>query len=417
MGKTIIEKIFQKHSSDDVKPGNIVWIDLDVRSARDFGGANVVKNFEREYPGDKVNDPAKTFFTFDCVVPANTIPYANNQQICRDFAKQQNIRVFDVDTGIGTHVMIENGLALPGSTIVGTDSHLNLLGAVGSFGQGMGDQDIAFACKAGKTWFEVPETIKIVIKGNYEYPLTARDVTLEVVGSLGSKGALGKAVEYYGEAVEKMDLPSRITLASMSTEMGAIAAIIPPNDPVEEYLKERSGLLELDIVYADGDAEYSKTVEVDLSGMTGRISKPYKPDNVVAVSEVAGTPVGSIFVGSCTNGRFEDFAAVAEILKGKRIPENVMFKAVPATKEVYKKMLESGVLQTLFEAGVIVSHAGCGGCASGQIGMTGRGEVQISTSNRNFAGKQGHGDTYLASPVVAAISALNGKITDPQEVL
>ncbi len=203
MGNTIIEKILKLHSSEEVKPGKIIWIDIDVRSARDFGGANVVKNFQKHFGTDeRVHDNSKTFFTFDCNVPANTIPYANNQQICRDFAKEQDIKLYDVDAGIGSHVVIDEGLALPSKTVVGTDSHLNILGAVGCFGQGMGDMDIAFTYKTGKTWFEVPPTMKINLKGNVEYPATAKDIVLAMLQELGSAGALGRSVELYGKAID-----------------------------------------------------------------------------------------------------------------------------------------------------------------------------------------------------------------------
>ena len=227
MGMTITEKIMSSHAHQDVHPGEIVWIDIDVRSARDFGGANVVKNFNHWYQGKDVEDVNKTFFTFDCVVPAKTIPYANNQHTCRIFAREKGIKVFDVNAGIGSHVMIREGLALPGTIIVGTDSHLNLLGAVGSFGQGMGDQDIAFAFKAGRTWFEVPETIKVTINGKIPDGCTPRDLTLFVVGKLGSKGALGKAVEFYGEAIDALDLSGRITenvIKRVGGEWGSKAA-------------------------------------------------------------------------------------------------------------------------------------------------------------------------------------------------
>ncbi len=197
MEMTIIEKILTAHSKERATPGKIIRIVLDTPSARDFGGANVVKNLEKHYPNSKLADPKKTFFTFDCCAPANNIPYANNQQICRIFAKKHGIKVYDVDAGIGSHLMIEEGIALPGSTVVGTDSHLNILGAIGAFGQGMGDRDIAFSFKTGKTWFEVPHTIKIEIKGNLPKDCTPKDLILFLVGKLGSKGALGKCIELY----------------------------------------------------------------------------------------------------------------------------------------------------------------------------------------------------------------------------
>jgi 3-isopropylmalate/(R)-2-methylmalate dehydratase large subunit len=413
MGQTIVEKIIGSHTNDEVAPGKIVWMDVDIRTARDFGGANVVLNLEREYPGQSVDDPAKTFFTFDCVAPAKTIPYASNQQICREFAKKQGIKVYDVDSGIGSHVDIEEGLALPGRTLVGTDSHLNLLGCIGCFGLGMGDQDIAFAFRTGKIWLEVPETMKVVVKGTYEWPTSAKDLTLHIVGTLGSKGALGRAVEFYGDVIENLDLAGRITLASMATEMGAVVAFIPPGGEVLEYCKGRSGA-DVEGVYADSDAAYVETVEIDVSDLAPRIASPPNPSSVTGLSVVEGLEVGSVFIGSCTNGRFEDFEAAFEIIQDRGVKPGVMAKVVPATKEVYGKLLTSGLLQKFFDAGFIVGNAGCAGCASGQIGMTGEGEVQLSTGNRNFPGKQGKGDTYLVSPQTAALAAVEGKVTIPE---
>jgi 3-isopropylmalate/(R)-2-methylmalate dehydratase large subunit len=316
--------------------------------------------------------------------------------------------------GIGSHVAIEYGLAWPGSTFVGTDSHLNILGAIGAFGQGMGDQDIAFTFKAGKTWFEVPHTMKVTIEGELEPPCTAKDLTLACLRVLGASGALGQAVEFYGPAIEALDLPGRITLASMMTEMGGIIGLIPPSEEVLAFCRERSGRDDLHALQADAGAEYTQEIQVDISGLEPLIACPPKPDNVKSVRDVAGTKVDSVFIGSCTNGRFEDFAAVAQIVEGKHIAPGMVASVVPATREVYAQMLESGVLQTLFQAGFVISNPGCGGCASGHIGMVGQGQVQISTSNRNFAGKQGPGDNYLASPAVAAWAALAGELTVPR---
>ena len=316
--------------------------------------------------------------------------------------------------GIGSHVAIEQGLTWPGSTFVGTDSHLNILGAIGAFGQGMGDQDIAFTFRAGKTWFEVPRSMKLTVKGDLEPPCTAKDLTLACVRKLGASGALGQAVEFYGPAIEALDLAGRITLSSMMTEMGGIIGLIPPSGEVLDFCRARTGRDDLPILHADADADYTQEIEVDISGLEPLVACPPKPDNVKAVREVAGTKVDSVFIGSCTNGRFEDFAAVANIVQGRRIAPGMVASIVPATREVYAQMLQSGVLQTLFVAGFVISNPGCGGCASGHIGMVGEGQVQISTSNRNFAGKQGPGHNYLASPVTAAWAALTGEITVPQ---
>lgn len=415
MPRTIIEHIMAAHADPgaDVRPGSVVWLDLDVRSARDFGGANVVKNFLAHYGGEEVAGADKTFFTFDCNAPANTIAYADNQQICRDFAAEQNIQVFDVDAGIGSHVLMERGLARPGATVVGTDSHMNILGAVGCFGQGMGDTDVAFAFRTGRTWFEVPATIRIEMKGAPSPGVFAKDIILYLIGELGSAGALGCAVELYGESVDGMGVDGRITLASMGTEMGAIAILIPPNDETLAWVSARAGV-SVEPFYADAGAEYVKTFEFDIGGLEPMVACPPSPDNVKPVRAVEGTRIGSGFIGSCTNGRLDDMTVTADVLSGERVQPGVMLKVVPATREVWDGMIEGGVLKNVFDAGAIVSNAGCAGCAAGQIGMTGAGEIQLSTSNRNFPGKQGAGDTYLASPATVAASAIRGEITDPR---
>ncbi|HRU93760.1 MAG TPA: aconitase/3-isopropylmalate dehydratase large subunit family protein [Anaerolineae bacterium] len=403
MGKTMIQKLFAAHTAPEasVEPGDIIWLDLDVRTARDFGGANVVQNYREHYGDAPVADPTRTFFTFDLVAPPSNIPYANNQQLCREWARSQGIRVYDVNAGIGSHVAIEEGLVHAGDTFVGTDSHLNILGAIGAFGQGMGDQDIAFAFKSGRTWFEVPPTMKVVLQGTLRAPCTARDLTLAVLQRLGADGALGRAIEFHGPAIEALDLAGRITLASQVTEMGGIIGF-----PISEAIP--ASLL------PDHDAGYIESIEIDITELEPLIACPPNPANVHPVRELAGKRIDSVFLGSCTNGRFEDFAAVAAIVKGHQLAPHVMATVVPATRRVYAQLLASGVLETLFEAGFIISNPGCGGCASGHLGMTGKGEVQVSTSNRNFPGKQGAGQTYLASPVTAAWSALRGEITVPE---
>jgi 3-isopropylmalate/(R)-2-methylmalate dehydratase large subunit len=395
MRKKIIEKIIQSHTRDQVVPGKIVWMDLDIRSARDFGGPNVVKNFKSEYGDDPVEDKTKTFFTFDLCAPACSLKYADNQQICRDFAREQGIKVFDVDQGIGSHVLIEEGLARAGTTVVGTDSHLNILGAVNCFGQGMGDVDIAFAFKTGKTWFEVPETIRVEIAGKILPETTAKDLTLFILKRLGTQRAALKAVEFYGEAVRDLSLAGRITLCSMVTEMAGIIGFIPD---------------------ADENLEFADSVTVDVTGLSPQIAAPSSPENVFDVSEFKDTDIDSGFIGSCTNGRTEDLAAAARILEGRKIKPGVMLKVVPATRRVYQELLHQGILEILFSSGAIVSNPGCGGCAEGHIGLTGIGEVQISTGNRNYAGKQGKGQTYLASPEVVAASCLVGRIIGPEDV-
>ncbi|MBM3312176.1 MAG: 3-isopropylmalate dehydratase large subunit [Candidatus Aminicenantes bacterium] len=416
MGRTVIEKIIQDHTRDDAAPGRIVWLKLDVRTARDFGGPNVVKHFEREYGGAAPADVRKTFFTFDLCAPACTLKYADNQQVCRDFARKHAVGVYDVDRGIGTHTLIEEGHARPGTTVVGTDSHMNILGAVGSFGQGMGDVDIAFAFKTGLTWFEVPETVKVVLKGRPGPGATAKDLTLFLCRELGTKALALRAAEFYGPAAEELDLAGRITLCSMMTEMAGIIGFIPEAGP--SLGKDMAALGMRDFVHpaADPDAAYVETVELDVEGLGPQIAVPPSPNAVRPLAEVRGLKVDSGFIGSCTNGRTEDFDAAAAVLRGRKVRPGVMLKAVPATRRVYDELLRTGILQDLFESGAIVLNPGCGGCAEGHAGLTGKGEVQVSTGNRNFPGKQGKGPVYLASPEVVAASCLKGEIAGPEEV-
>jgi len=415
IGKTTIEKIFANHSSKEISPGKIVWIDLDLVTARDFGGPNVVKNFRNYYLNQNVFDSRKVFFTFDLTVPPKTIQYANNQMICRKFAKEHGIKVFDIDKGIGTHTLVEHGLAQPGSIIVGTDSHMNILGAVNSFGQGMGDVDIAFGFRYGRTWFEVPETVKVNIKGNPTFQYNAKDLVIKVLSILRTDKVLGKAVEFYGDPIEKLDLPGRITFLSMITEMGGIVGFIPFNENTEDEIKKMSGLNEIaSEIKADQNAVYSEIIDVDISDIESMVSAPPYPHNGMRVADLDRIDVDFGFVGSCTNGRFEDLLKVWTILKGKKIKEGVQLSIVPATVEVYKKAFERDILRDLLDSGAIISNPGCGGCAQGHIGMTGKGEVMVSTGNRNFPGKQGDGFNYLTSPEVVAYSVLNGFISDKE---
>jgi 3-isopropylmalate/(R)-2-methylmalate dehydratase large subunit len=416
MGQTIIEKIFQAHTADDVAPGRVVWLDLDIRSARDFGGPNVVKNYEREYGRLPLADKAKTFFTFDLCAPACTLRHADNQQVCREFAEKFGVEVFDVDRGIGTHVLLEEGLVRPGSTVVGTDSHMNILGALGCFGQGMGDVDITFGFRTGKTWFEVPETMKVILRGNLSDSVSAKDLTLFLLKELGTSKIALKAAEFYGPAVAGLSLAGRLTLCSMVTEMAGIIGFIPEfgfeaRREVKKWIRRP-----LSPVSADPDASYAGVIEIDIEGLGPLVAAPPSPANAKPVSELRGTKIGSGFIGSCTNGRSEDFAEAARLLKGHKVQRGVMLKVVPATRRVYEELLEKGILLDLFEAGAIIVNPGCGGCAEGHTGLTGKGEIQVSTGNRNFPGKQGKGQTYLASPAVVAASCVAGHIAGPEDL-
>jgi 3-isopropylmalate dehydratase small subunit len=395
---TMIEKIFATHSKNKkVQPGDIVDITIDVRVARDFGGASVVKYIrENNLP---INNRLKTFFTFDCNPSGSHQKYAENQHICRMFAREYGIKVFDINAGIGTHIAIDKKLVNPGDTFVSTDSHANIVGAIGAFGQGMGDREIAYVFAYGKIWFKVPPTVKIVLEGRPSKTASAKDIALAMLKEFGANGLLGYAAEVYGDIVDELSLDARITISSMATEMGGIIIFFPNNS-----------------IFPDKNAKYAKIIKINIDNLEPLISRPGHPEDVVKVKSLVGTKIDSVFIGSCTNGRFDDLKSAAEILKHRKVAEGVVLKIVPSTDEIWKKCLEEGLIDIFKTAGALVGNAGCAGCAEGQIGQNGTNEVTISTGNRNFTGKQGNGKVFLTSPVVAAASAVAGVISLPDKI-
>ena len=407
MSQTIIEKILAAHCGHPVKPGDIVDVIIDARVARDFGGANVVKNLQNN--ALEINDPKRTFFTFDCNPGGSDQNYASNQQLCRIYAREHGIRIYDINCGIGTHLAIDRGLVGPGDTFVSTDSHANILGAIGAFGQGMGDQDIAAAWSNGSVWFKTPPTIKVTLTGQPGPLSTPKDIALAILTNTGANGFLGYAVEFYGSAVDALDLPGRITISSMNTEMGGIIGLFPPNQAVLDYCNHASGK-KYKGVYADPDAVYAKEIEIDIDKLQPMMARPGHPEDVAPITEIAGRKIDSAFIGSCTNGRIEDMRAAAKILKGRKVAPGVLLKIVPSTDVVWRQCQQEGLFDIFKNADALVGNAGCAGCANGQIGQNGPGEVTVSTGNRNFAGKQGKGEVYLASPATVAASAVAGQI-------
>jgi len=414
MGMTITEKIIATHSKySTVKPGDIVDITIDARAARDFGGANVVKNLNDF--GLTVDDPDKTLFTFDCNPTGSDQKYAVNQHTCRQYARNNGIMVYDINAGIGTHLLIEEGYVWPGATAVSTDSHANILGAVGAFGQGMGDMDIAAAWNSGRVWFKVPASVRLTLTGTMAAGVSAKDVILNLLRIYGANTLLGYSIELGGEAVDRMTLDERITIASMATEMGAIIILITPTEEIIDYCRARSRS-PFEPVYADEDASYAITAEVDAGTFVPMVSRPGEPHDTVGVKELPVTRIDSAFIGSCTNGRIEDMRITAGILRGRKVAPGVVLKIVPSTDTVWKQCLDEGLINVFKQAGALVSNAGCAGCAAGQVGQNGKGEITVSTGNRNFPGKQGQGSVFLASPAVVASSALAGYITTPDAI-
>jgi 3-isopropylmalate dehydratase large subunit len=416
-GKTVIEKILSRASGKEVRANDRVWAEVDLAVIRDFGGPNAVLEFDNFTKKGKVKDPHKIAVTFDYQAPAKDMKVAENQVLCREFAKRQGIKnLFDVNWGIGQHVLLERGMIRPGSVVIGTDSHMNLLGALGSFSSGVGNTDIVAAWYSGKLWFRVPETLKVMFKGSYREPVSAKDLTLKFVSQIGTDRPNFKSLELYGDPIDNLSLAGRLTLGSMMTEINAKIAFIQPNGEPLEFLRQRCGD-SLEIVTSDEDAGFLDELEIDVDKLIPQIACPHTPDNVKPVEEVEGTPFTEGFVGSCTNGRLEDFKAAARILKkaGKIHPE-VRLIITPATREVAENMLEAGLYQIFLGVGAMVTNPGCSLCTAGHHGVLGKGDVLLSTSNRNFLGKLGKGaEVYLCSPATVAASAVEGKITDPRK--
>ena len=392
MKQTLIQSIFAAHTKEPVTVDAIVDLAIDLRAARDFGGANVVKHLQDH--GLPIADPRKTLFTFDCNPGGCDQKYAINQHLCRQYARAHNIPIYDINAGIGTHLVVDNGLVNPGDTFVSTDSHANILGAIGAFGQGMGDIDIAYAFAHGTTWFKVPPTTLITLTGTPSPHATAKDIVLHITKETGANGLLGSAAELTGPYTTRCTQDERLTIASMGTEMGAISLLFPPAKTTKQT-----------------PPAYDHTLTIDIDGLPPQLSRPGHPEDVTAVKDCEGTLVDSGFIGSCTNGRLEDLRKAAAILKGKQIAPGRILKIVPATDAIWNACLREGLLKIFKDAGALIGSAGCAGCAAGQIGQTGTGEVTISTGNRNFTGKQGKGDIYLASPETVAASLIAGYIT------
>ncbi len=415
--KTIIEKILSKASGKDVYANDRVWAEVDLAVIRDFGGPNAVLEFDQFTNKGKLKNPEKIAITFDYQAPAKDLKVAQNQALCREFAKRQGIKnLFDVNSGIGQHVLLEKGMIRPGSVVIGTDSHMNLLGAVGSFSTGVGTTDIVACWYSGKLWFRVPETIKVIFKGKYKDPTSAKDLTLKFVKEIGPDKPNYKSLEFAGEPIDDLSLAGRLTLGSMVTEVNGKISFINPSGETLNFLKNRIKK-ESEIESSDENAEYLEELEIDVENLSPQIACPHSPDNVVPVEKVEGKFFNQGFIGSCTNGRFEDFEKAAGILeKAKKIHSEVRLIIVPATREVASQMLKAGLYEVFMDVGAMIANPGCSLCTAGHHGVLGKGDVLLSTSNRNFLGKLGKGaEVYLCSPATVAASCVEGKITDPRK--
>ncbi len=420
-GQTLPETIFSRAANKTARTGEFVMAEIDRAMIHDITGPLAVKGFYEIAGRDaKVWDSSKIVILFDHQVPADSLKAAENHIMLRKFAEEQKILNYDIFCGVCHQVMPEKGHVLPGSLIVGTDSHTCTYGALGAFATGIGSTDMASVFATGKLWFMVPQTLQLMIDGTLPSRVTSKDVILRIIGDIGADGANYMACEYRGEAVSRMDISERMTMSNMAIEMGAKAGIVEPDATTINYLRERvkdKSLIEENISRTDEDASVSKK-RWDVSDLEPQVALPHNVDNVKPISEVPKTKIDQVFLGSCTNGRFEDIKLASEIMHGEPVAKGVRMIVVPASREEYMKVLEAGLVEKFMEAGAMVESPCCGPCMGGSFGLIGPEEVSLSTSNRNFVGRQGSpkGFVYLASPATAGASAITGYITDPREV-
>ena len=415
----ITEKILSQRAGHEVTPGEIIEIPVDLAMSHDGTSPPAIKTFEKI--AEKVWDPEKIALIFDHNVPANTIGSAEFQEVCRDFIKKQNItKNYIHGEGICHQVVPEMGLVEPNMVIVGADSHTCTYGAFGAFSTGMGATDLAMVWATGKTWFMVPEAIKMEIEGELNPSIAPKDIILNIIGDIGIAGATYKTAEFCGETIEKMGVEGRATMCNMAIEMGAKNGIMEPNREVIDYVCQRTGKKEseLSIVKSDEDAIYSKEMHFDITDMEPQIACPNDVDNVKGISQVEGTFVNQCLIGSCTNGRLSDLKDAAELLEGNKIHNDTRLLIFPASREIYKQSIELGYIDTFIDAGAIICNPGCGPCLGAHMGVLSEGEACISTTNRNFKGRMGDtkSSVYLSNSKVVAASAIKGVITDTKDL-
>ena len=419
MGMTMTEKILAKHAGIDVvKPGQLINCKLDMVLANDVTAPPAIKEFEKI--GKPVFDNTKIALVPDHFTPNKDIKSAGLAKIVRDFAHKHNIvNYFEIGrVGIEHVILPEKGIVAPGMVTIGADSHTCTYGALGGFSTGVGSTDLGVALATGEAWFKVPETIKVNITGKKPKYICGKDVMLTLIGMIGVDGALYKALEFAGEGVKELNITDRLTIANMAIEAGAKNGIFPVDDETLNYIKDRV-TKPYEIVEADSDATYCQTVEINLSELKPVVAFPHLPENTHSVESIKEPiTIDQVVIGSCTNGRLEDLAIAASILKGHKVHPNVRCIIIPGSQQVYLDAIHNGYVDTFIEAGAAVSTPTCGPCLGAHMGIMTAGERCVSTTNRNFRGRMGHVDSevYLASPYVAAASAILEKIATPEEV-
>lgn len=415
----IVEKILAAHAGkDSVQPGEIVTVKVDLVFAHDLTTGLVIQQL-KEMGVDQVFDPGKIVIVLDHLVPSKNVASAEECKKIRQFAQEQSLVFFEPghQSGIGHVILPEQGMVLPGELVVGADSHTCTYGALGAFATGMGSTDIAAAMATGKTWLKVPESIKLEYVGKLPPWIGGKDLILYTLGKIGVAGAVYASLEFNGSAMSNLTMDDRFTMANMAIEAGAKSGIFIPDQKTRDYVAGRASR-SFKFVRPDDYATYAKEIEINISRLEPQVALPHSPANAVSVDEVEGIRIDQVFIGSCTNGRLSDLAIAARMLKARRVHPLVRCIVIPGSQKIYLEAMNQGYLDTLVQAGAVVSTPTCGPCLGGHMGVLAPGERCVSTSNRNFIGRMGspEADIYLAGPAVAAASAVEGTITHPKKV-
>lgn len=420
MSMTMTQKILAHHAGlDSVEAGQLVLVKVDRVLGNDITSPVAIREYER-IGAKGVYDKEKVTMVMDHFAPNKDIKAAVQCKMCRDFCeKEEIVNFYDVGRmGIEHALLPEKGLVIPGDVVIGADSHTCTYGAIGAFSTGVGSTDMACGMATGKAWFKVPSAIKFVLRGKLNKYVSGKDVILHIIGMIGVDGALYKSMEFVGDGVKSLTVFDRLTIANMAIEAGAKNGIFEVDEATVAYVKERSDR-EMLIFKADEDAEYDATYEIDLGEIKSTVAFPHLPENTRTIDNVGDVKIDQVVIGSCTNGHYKDLAEAAEIIKGRKVSKNVRAIIIPATQDIYLKAMENGLLKIFIEAGCVVSTPTCGPCLGGYMGILAAGERAVATTNRNFVGRMGDvtSEVYLASPAVAAASAIAGKIADPNEIM
>lgn len=411
MGQTLAEKIISHHAGKDVKAGELVIAKVDVCAVQDGTGPLTVQEFKK-IGKEKLNNPKRTILFIDHAAPSPRKELSNTHMVLRDFAKEYGAVLSEVGQGVCHQRLVED-FVNPSEILIGADSHTCTSGALGAFATGMGSTDIAVGMALGKTWLKVPQTFKIEVIGKFQEGICSKDLMLHLIGMIGADGATYRALEFCGETIENMEMSERFTLANMAVESGAKAGLFITDEKTKEFLKSRGREDKFVELKPDEDAIYERVIKIDASKIKHTISCPHTVDNTKTIDELGEVKVNQVFIGTCTNGRIEDLRTVAKILKGKKVNPDVRLLIAPASKDIFKQAVQEGLIETFIDANGAILTCGCGPCVGVHAGTLGDGEVCLATQNRNFQGRMGNtkGFIYLASPYVAAYTALNGYIS------